>query len=103
MYQGDALRTEQMLVFFCKPMAECIKFFDAHAGKEVGEDLLLRLPVGIQVQFHQYQQWAVHQENHQKAASAFGILDEFEQGITRCQCSVEIETVYFLLHFFFCV
>ena len=53
MYQGDALRTEQMLAFFSEATAECIKFFDAHAGKEVGKDLLLRLPVGIKMHFHQ--------------------------------------------------
>ena len=53
------------------------------------------------MQFHQHQERTVHQKNHQETAGSLGILDEFQQGIARCQRSVEIETVYFLLHFLF--
>ena len=101
MYQGDALRTKQMLAFFSEATAERIKLLDAHAGKEVSKDELLRLPVGKEMQFHQHQERTVHQKNHQETAGSLGILDEFQQGIACCQCSVEIETVYFLLHFLF--
>ena len=88
-----------MLVFFGKIAAERIKLLDTHAGKKMGKDELLRLPVGKEMQLHQYQERTVHQENHQKTTGTLGISDEFQQGIACCQRSVEIETIYFLLHF----
>lgn len=67
----------------------------------MGKDELLRLPVGKEMQLHQYQERTVHQENHQKPTGTLGISDEFQQGIACCQRSVEIETIYFLLHFLY--
>lgn len=44
----------------------------------MGKDELLRLPVGKEMQLHQYQERTVHQENHQKPTGTLGISDEFQ-------------------------
>ena len=47
---------------------------DATPGGVVKKgDVVKAVVVRTVMQFHQYQQWAVHQENHQEAASALGI------------------------------
>ena len=97
-YTLDALWAQQVLVLLGKGMTKFVEFLDAHTLKEMGEDMLLRLPVGIEVELHQHQQGTVHEEHHEESALAFGKLDEFQQGIGSSKRSVEIEAIYFFLH-----
>ena len=55
------------------------------------EDLLLRLPVGIEVEFHHHQLGQVAQKSGQRPAGTMDIADEGYQRVARSQRAIEIK------------
>lgn len=89
----DALWPQQMTIVVGKVLTEGIEGFQVDAFKEIGEDMLLRLPVRIEPQLHQYQLVGVAQEAQQEGPRATGIADKDEKGIAGGERTVEIEGV----------
>ena len=91
--RSDALWPQQMTIVVGKVLTEGIEGFQVDAFKEIGEDALLGLPVRIEVEFHQHQQMGMTQETKRKGLGATGIADKLQEGVSRCQRSIEIKSM----------
>ena len=98
--KGNHIRTKKVAAFFGEVLAQQIEGACAHAAEEMGEDELLRFPVGIEVKFHQHQDGAVEQKAPQQAPCASFVTDNLQERVLGGECSVEVETIYsfFFLH-----
>ena len=91
----ETLRTQQLAVVGGKLAAEGVEGLQIDVLEEIGEDMLLRLPIRIEPQLHQHQLVGVAQEAQQEGPRATGIADKGQKGVAGGQRPVEIEGVYF--------
>ena len=90
---AEALGAQQLAVVGGKLAAEGVEGLQIDVLEEIGEDMLLRLPIRIEPQLHQHQLVGVAQEAQQEGPRATGIADKDEKGIAGGERTVEIEGV----------
>ena len=94
---GKAVVATDRLAVVGKARTEVVKLVDPHPLEEPGKDPLLRLPVGVASQLHQYEDGSEAQDARQHTACAEDIADKLDERVASCQRSVEVESVDFHL------
>ena len=65
--------TEQMAALGSKPIAQLVETAERHLREEMGEHALLGLVVGVQTEFHQYEQRGIEGKREEQSAPSTGV------------------------------